>query len=195
MAFTRACCSVSAMEKCVHKKVRGLSQTGRALLAAVWISFAVTSACLPLMVTRSLTFFDAEEECRSRNMQLRENNPDFTFSNPEAAIYFLLPLHYFNMAATAVSLFCGLLWLFGSPHFKIRDDLDRALGTFCMIQIVGNVCVSTSNLYICTNNFQTYQLLINMYMLSLFGISVLGSNLFAHRYMLEKAKIMAHLRY
>ena len=33
----------------------------------------------------------------------------------------LLPFHYLNSASAAVSLFCYVLWLFASPHNKVRQ--------------------------------------------------------------------------
>jgi hypothetical protein len=68
------------------------------------------------------------------------------------------------------------------------------VGSFYAFQVLGNIIVlATNSGYICTASSTVYSSLVLLYMGALFGISILGTNLLCHRYLLEKAKVMSRM--
>ena len=87
---------------------------------------------LPLLVTGTRSFGAASEECFDRNfarLNVTNWDVDSQYYDPEwdmddAADFRLFPVHAFNSASMAVSLFGLWVCLFFSPHLGVQD-LDR----------------------------------------------------------------------
>jgi len=87
-------------------------------------------------------------------------------------------------------LICVMIWLSLSPHVTEKAArLDTTLGSFHLVQFVGNLSVTLANcLYSCENE-NYYTLLLFLYL----AVSVIGTNTLCHRYLLERAKVMNRL--
>jgi hypothetical protein len=107
----------------------------------------------------------------------------------------LFPGHWMNSLALLVSLSGFLMWLFYSPHMHFEDAarLDHTCGAFFAASLVGNLFVTGTNMFICTSNETVYEVLVLLYILTTFGVSIIWSNICCHRYLLEKAVTMTNM--
>ena len=65
---------------------------------------------------------------------------------------------------------------------------------FFAVQLLSNIVVTLSSLGTnCASIDATYYIGSNVNYLTLYGVSVIGTNILCHRYLLEKAKIMTNL--
>jgi hypothetical protein len=68
------------------------------------------------------------------------------------------------------------------------------VGSFYGVQVLGNFCyLAFYSLYACSDSIGIMKAYEISMILSFFGISVLGTNLLCHRYLLEKAKILSKM--
>jgi hypothetical protein len=68
------------------------------------------------------------------------------------------------------------------------------VGVFHFLQVVGNIGVLVSSAgYMCSSTQAMYQANFLVWQAFLFGVSILGTNLACHRYLLKKAKSMARM--
>jgi hypothetical protein len=130
-----------------------------------------------------------------------------------------LETHIFNTAPTFFSLACFLLWVFATPHHDSSETiLDQkrnpflpppscsalveihdppppsppAVGCFYAIQLLGNFAVMVSSAVSnCTASQGHYRMTAIAIIIFGYGLSILGTNLLCHRYLLEKAKGMS----
>jgi hypothetical protein len=108
---------------------------------------------------------------------------------------YIFPAHWLNSLALVVAYAGFLLWLFRSPHMASIEAvyLDRTCGSFFMLNLLGNVVITGAGLKVCFASYTTRAILISMYGLGLFGISIFGCNVLCHRYLIEKAKTIMKL--
>ena len=84
----------------------------------------------------------------------------------------MLYLHYF-------------IWLF---------FLNTPVGSFFAVGVMANFLVTaTGSGIICTSSQTISQLLGSVYILMTFGVSIIGTNILCHRYLIEKARVMIRL--
>ena len=124
----RCSCSLVPLEKNLFKWIRGLSKFGLVAFDGVCISLVAFELAFPLIWANASSFKDAESSCQEHAIQLREDNTDLAELEyvESGAGWSLLPLHFLNATATAVSLFQMLLWLHCSTHRSEQAiDLDR----------------------------------------------------------------------
>jgi hypothetical protein len=88
-------------------------------------------------------------------------------------------------------------WRCVSPHHHdssrqsaLATELDKKLGSFYVWQVFGNMLVAALSLHNCTKLDRSFIALDISHDLSFFAISVVGTNLLCHRYLLSKAEIM-----
>ena len=77
--------------------------------------------------------------------------------------------------------------------YKVPCCCLLSVGSYYATQLVGNVLVTATAMYTCTSSALGFKILHLIYMLALFGINVVGSNLMCHRYLHEKATIMVKM--
>lgn len=111
------------------------------------------------------------------------------------AVISLLPSHYFSTFSTFVSLASFLIWLFYSPYIALVDaeGLDRKLGCYYAVNLVGNALMLGLYSFGCTSNQEQADIMFLIASALTFGVSIIGTNILSHRYMLEKANIMVKL--
>jgi hypothetical protein len=76
-------------------------------LALLLCSLVIFSACLPLVITGTISFWEADEICRDRRSQIPKER-DATST--------IFPLHGWNVMAMISSLVFALIWLYFCPH-------------------------------------------------------------------------------
>jgi hypothetical protein len=83
------------------------------------------------------------------------------------------------------------------PFFKCPCRMSNALlpvGSFHIFQVVGNIGVVVSSASMsCASSHTFYRTSFLVWQALLFGISIMGTNLMCHRYMIEKAKAMSRM--
>jgi hypothetical protein len=110
----------------LFKSVRRLRWLGRLLLSCLSLAAVVFDLFLPLVWAQTSSFDEAKDICRSRALQLRNENPETYVPDENDANWFLLPAHFINIFATTVSMLHFLAWLHFSPHRSARaKSLDR----------------------------------------------------------------------
>jgi hypothetical protein len=68
------------------------------------------------------------------------------------------------------------------------------VGSFFAFQVAGNLLVlATNSMLACAASHMSYTSGRTLFQMSLFGISIFGTNLLCHRYLLEKAKAMSKM--
>ena len=133
----------------------------------------------------------------------------------------LFPFHLFNSIATVMSLFGFWVWLFFSPHNSDgARELDRTctkitiaflqqfnacpslvlshfplpVGSYFALQWLANLLVAATALgQNCVQSETANIALFLVNILATFGLSVIGTNLLCHRYLVEKARVMIKL--
>ena len=104
----------------------------------------------------------------------------------------LLPAHYMHCASAIPSLLGTLFWLFHSPHQQPNETaMDRKLMSFFACQFISDIAVAASNLHFCSPKITLQLFLFTTYNGSLWGMSVLGTNFLAQRYLFDRAKFAA----
>jgi hypothetical protein len=92
-----------------------------------------------------------------------------------------------------------MVWLFCSPHHTRDNDggnkesasaaaravLDRQLGTYFCLRMAGNVCITAGAFVNCTSWGLAAYVLAGVNLFSFFGVSLVGTNLLAHRYLVS----------
>ena len=76
-------------------------------------------------------------------------------------------------------------------HEPFVSLLSCAVGCYYVVQLLGNFLVMGSGLWVCSGNARMAVILVYFNLLFTHGVSILGTNLLAHRYMYEKARTMA----
>jgi hypothetical protein len=148
-------------------------------------------------------------------------DPDWDFDDNNGN--HLFPQHLFNSLSTVMSLFGFGVWLFFSPHQSdVAKDLDRTctctdcffsfwlflpnlprsvlcvpvnlVGSYFAVQWLANLVITAFGLMTFCTPSQTMLSVVRILNIStMFGLSVLGTNLLCHRYLCEKARIMIKL--
>jgi hypothetical protein len=64
------------------------------------------------------------------------------------------------------------------------------VGSSFALQLLGNVCVTGSAIYICQSSLLLGTLLYFVNIVIATGVSVIGTNIMCHRYLLARARVM-----
>ena len=96
------------------------------------------------------SFSEANAVCWENLHTLSDNNPRLDLNaNIHNIDYYILPTHFFTVAATAVSLLHYLAWYYFSPHQRgdqgMRSDRQRMVllfGVTPMMTLVGTTCLT-----------------------------------------------------
>jgi hypothetical protein len=132
----------------------------------------------------------------------------------------LFPAHLFNSIAAVVSLFGFWAWLFFSPHkFDVAQNLDRrctkpdlflkefkhattllfkmfsfTVGSYFALQWLANVRTAAVAIgSSCAQSATANMVIFFVNLLAGCGLSVVGTNLLCHRYLVEKARVVIKL--
>ena len=122
------------------------------VLAAVFVTV------LPLIAAGTTSFVEAQDVCFERVLQVPANTGHLRAKrNNKGDLDYLYPSHFFGVAAMWTSLLCLLIWLEKSPHKTSTHtkgiDLDKMLGSFCMVQYLASVVGSASMVFtVCTSS-------------------------------------------
>jgi hypothetical protein len=129
-------CSPLRVEKHIFKFVVGLSTLGKVALSTASVGLAVVTAVFPLLWVKEATFDEAKETCLRTNMQLRDENPSYSWlGDVDVATAHLLPRHYINSVAVLVSLVHFLIWTWFSTHRNQAADLDRTRECYFVLSL------------------------------------------------------------
>ncbi len=156
-------------------------------LISLFVVMALASFLLPLFVTSSSSFSDARDICLERRKQVGGK-----YINSADGV--LLPSHLWNVALTVASFLCFSVWLFRDPSTYNTHrgmTLDRKLGTFFGVQLVGTILYVAFTLHNCTADQRKNDLLIIFQDVLFFGVLLASTNLLYQRCIIEKAEIMA----
>jgi hypothetical protein len=152
-----------------------------------------------------------------------QKNYDPEWDMDDSANWHLFPMHLFNSISTVMSLFGFGVWLFFSTHNSdVARDLDRtcrkkndcifstiyftraltiassrvflAVGSYFALQWLANILVAATILGDnCVQSYTAHTVLILVSFLASSGLSIIGTNLLCHRYLVEKARVMIKL--
>jgi hypothetical protein len=118
-----------AAERWHHRSLRKSRFTvAKALLL---VGLTVLDVLMPLVVTGTLSYGEAERVCYNRTYQrvslMNHAMGNRNWSLKDWADQSLFPIHMYNSIATCVSLVCFLVWFFCSPHMEEAKTakLDR----------------------------------------------------------------------
>jgi hypothetical protein len=196
---THRCFSPTACEKRWHSSLRGRRAQDYRVFVALLVFVVLGTSILPLVVTGETSLREAESTCRERlaevlsarfESEANMSGKEWKFDN--MAQRYLLPAHFFNMASTTVSSFGFVVWLYCSPHMERDIDLDRKLGTYVIIRLLGNVLVNGAAVWRCSTSPIVFGVMQTIDLVSTFGFAML-TNLLCHRYLLEKASTLTRL--
>ena len=65
------------------------------------------------------------------------------------------------------------------------------VGCYYAVQLVGNLFVTGSNLYVCVEHGSSLKIMLHaVYLLAMFGVSIIGTDILAHRFLHEQASML-----
>jgi len=72
--------------------------------------------------------------------------------------------------------------------------LNTPVGSFFAVGVMANFLVTATAFGTnCTSSQTIYQLSLSVYFPVTFGVSIIGTNILCHRYLIEKARVMIRL--
>ena len=149
---------------------------------------------LPVWLTGSLT--EMNDICSERRERALAG---LAFSDEDVGFDSLsVPMstrHLYNTISLLVSFVCFLHWSYASPHNSgsvslVSMQLDKSLMSFFVVQLVGNTIQTVTSHFQCVASPTAYAFLWGTFALTLVGVNALGTNLLAHRYLLNKATVL-----
>jgi len=167
------------------------------LCTSLLLSTSGCVALLPMFITQTWTFKEAEAICMQWTVE-KLQTMDIGIIEDNANRH-LFPAHPNNVTALFISVICFLVWYFLSPHnvkhnSAVAENLDRTFGSFFAVEVVANLIVSATSLgENCNSSPTIHQISVAVGILTLFGLSILGTNILCHRYLLAKARVMVNL--
>jgi len=106
---------------------------------------------------------------------------------PPHLVFIDLPLLLFSI------FHCALSTLLYNAHLSLQNK-TKIVFSFFAVQLLANAVVTASVLgQNCASIDATYYLGSNVTYLTSYGVSVIGTNVLCHRYLLEKANAMTNL--
>lgn len=147
-------------------------------------------AVLPLLMTLTFSWEVAQKSCRTRRLSIGTSSSLHKFDDWADAS--LLPMHIWNCVAMATSCVCFSLWLHRSPHrFSTNASdriLDKSLFSFFSVQLFANILRIGTSMHMCVSTVEAVTLMGMLNHMASIGVSIICTNLLAHRYFLRRAQ-------
>ena len=121
------------LEKACVQRIRRSSRLRKILFVSA-STLVVCVGFLPVFLTGTLDFAEADAVCYERVLRMGKDNPERKeLDMQDNPAYRLTPGHIFTTASMAVSLLCWLVWLFFSSHVS-GSSSAKALDRKCNSQ-------------------------------------------------------------